>query len=98
MTERALYRLLTFHVPDLMSIFFSLGPRPFVIFRNKIFKVRGCYPSPHPTSCGSHLVGCPRLLIQYTRSYPPCLEVVSSFRNLRTPHAVMTRNSFNVDI
>jgi len=29
------------------------------------------------------LVGCPRLLIQYIRSYPPYLEAVSSVCNLR---------------
>jgi len=36
------------------------------------------------------LVGAPRLLIQYIRSYPPYLEAVSSFRNPRTRHAVVT--------
>jgi hypothetical protein len=35
-------------------------------------------------------VGCPRLLIQYIRSYPPYLEAVSSIRNPRTRHAVVT--------
>jgi hypothetical protein len=29
----------------------------------------------------STLVGCPRLLIQYIRSYPSYLEAVSSIRN-----------------
>jgi hypothetical protein len=36
-------------------------------------------------------IGCPRLLIQYIRSYPPYLEAVSSIRNLRTRHAMVTR-------
>jgi hypothetical protein len=40
-------------------------------------------------------VGCPRLLIQYIRSYPPCPEAVSSIRNLMTRHAVVTRDPLN---
>ena len=28
-------------------------------------------PSPNPQTGGPHLVGCPRLLIQFIRSYPP---------------------------
>jgi hypothetical protein len=39
------------------------------------------------------LVGCPRLLIQYIRSYPPYLEVVSSIRTL---HAVVKSDPLNV--
>jgi hypothetical protein len=35
------------------------------------------------------IFGCPRLLIQYIGSYPPCLEAVSSIRNLRTRHAMV---------
>jgi hypothetical protein len=41
-------------------------------------------------------VGCPRLLIQYIRSYLPYLEAFYSIRNLRTRHAVMTRDPPNV--
>jgi hypothetical protein len=37
-----------------------------------------------PPSLERHFVDCPRLLIQYIRSYPPCLEAVSSFQILRT--------------
>jgi len=36
------------------------------------------------------LVGYPPLLIQYIRSYSPHLEAVSSIRNRRTRHAVVT--------
>jgi hypothetical protein len=52
--------------------------------------VRSCYPAPNPQGGGPPLVGCPRLLIQYIRSYPPYLEAVSSVRNVRTRHAVVT--------
>jgi hypothetical protein len=45
---------------------------------------------------GPPLVGCPRLLIQYIRSYPPYLEVVSSICNLRTRHAMVTRDPHNM--
>jgi hypothetical protein len=38
----------------------------------------------------------PRLLIQYIRSYPPYLETISSIRNLRTCHAVVTREDIDV--
>jgi hypothetical protein len=46
---------------------------------------------------GPPLVVCPRLLIQYIRSYPPYLEGVSSNRNLRTRHAIVTRGPPNMD-
>jgi hypothetical protein len=39
---------------------------------------------PNPRAGGPPLVGCPRPLIQYIRSYPPYLETISSIRNLRT--------------
>jgi hypothetical protein len=42
------------------------------------------------------LIGCPQLLIQYIRSYPPYLEAISSIRNLRTLHAVVTRDPPNM--
>jgi hypothetical protein len=35
------------------------------------------------------------LLIQHIRSYPPYLEAVSSIRNLRTRHAVVTVYQLN---
>jgi hypothetical protein len=49
-------------------------------------------PTPNPQAGGPLLVGCPRLLIEHIRSYPPYLEGVSSIRNLRTRHAVATRD------
>jgi hypothetical protein len=48
---------------------------------------------PNSQAGGLPLMGCPRLLSQYIRSYPPYLEAVSSIRNLRTRHAVVTRGS-----
>jgi hypothetical protein len=55
-------------------------------------------PRRTPQAGGPPLVGCPRLLIQYIRSYPPYLEAVSSIRNLRTRHAVVTRDPPNMVI
>jgi hypothetical protein len=55
-------------------------------------------PTPNPQAGGSLLDGCPRLLIQYIRSCPPYLEAVSSIRNLRTGHAVVTRDPLNIQV
>jgi hypothetical protein len=64
-----------------------------VVFRNKFIFLRRVVVSPSfsPQAGGPPFVGCPRLLIQYIRSYPPKLEGVSSIHNLRTRHAVVTR-------
>jgi hypothetical protein len=53
-------------------------------------------PTPNPQAGGPPLVGCPRLLMQYVRSFPPNLEGVSSIRNLWTRHAVVTRDPPNM--
>jgi hypothetical protein len=45
----------------------------------------------NPQTGGPLLLGCPLLLIQYILSYSPYLEAVSSIRDLRTRHAVVTR-------
>jgi hypothetical protein len=58
--------------------------------------VRSCSPTPNPQAGGPPLVGCPRLLIQYIRSYPLNLEADSSIRNLRTRHTVVTRDPPNM--
>jgi hypothetical protein len=70
------------------------GPRLLEIFRNRLIFYFEELLAPLPTSVarGPPLVGCPQLLIQYIRSYPPYLEAVSFIRNLRTRHAVVTRN------
>jgi hypothetical protein len=49
-----------------------------------------------PQAGGPSLVGCPRLLIQYIRSYLPYLEAVSSIRNVKTRHAAVTRDPPNM--
>jgi hypothetical protein len=46
--------------------------------------VRGCSHTPNPPAGEPSFAGCPRLLIQYTASYPPYLEAFSSIRNLGT--------------
>jgi hypothetical protein len=56
----------------------------------------GVSPPPNPQAGGSPTVGCPRLLIQYIRSYPPNLEPVSSVRNPRTRHTVVTVDPLNM--
>jgi hypothetical protein len=49
--------------------------RSFGTFRNKqIFTVRVVSPTPNPKAGGPPLAGCPWLLIQYIRSYPPYPE------------------------
>jgi hypothetical protein len=54
-------------------------------------------PKPKPQAEGPPLVGCPRLFIQYIRSYAPYLEVVSFIRHLRTRHAVVTMDPINME-
>jgi hypothetical protein len=69
------------------------------MFRNKLGVLRWWVfsPQPNPQAGEPTPVGCPRLLIHYIRSYPPYLEAVSSIRNLRTRHAVVTRDPLNMD-
>jgi hypothetical protein len=51
---------------------------------------------PNPQAGGPPIVGSPQLLIQYIHSYPPKLEGVSSICNLRTRHAMVTRDPPNM--
>jgi hypothetical protein len=76
----------------------NLSLRPFVTFRNKIIFLQWGVGSstPNPQAGGPLLVGSPRLLMQYIYIYPPYLEAVSSIRNLRTRHAVVTRDPLNM--
>jgi hypothetical protein len=71
-------------------------PRSFVTFRIKFIFLLWVVPTPNPQAWGPPLVGSPRLLIQYIRNYLPYLEAVSSNRNLRTRHAVVTRDAPNM--
>jgi hypothetical protein len=75
------------------------GPRLLVYFRNKFIFLRWgiVIPTPNPQAGGPPLFGSPRLLIQYILSHPPYLEGVFSIRNLRTPHAVVTRDPPNME-
>jgi hypothetical protein len=52
---------------------------------------------PNPETGGPPLVGCPRLIIRYIRSYHPYLEAVFSIGNLRTRHAMVTRDPLNME-
>jgi hypothetical protein len=55
-----------------------------VNFRNKLTFYGEELLAPRPTQAGGPpLAGCPRLLIQYIRSYLPYLEAVFSIRNLK---------------
>jgi hypothetical protein len=75
-----------------------LCPTLLVIFRNKLIFYGEELLAPRPTPAeGPPLVGCLRLLIYYIRSYPPYMEAVSSIRNLRTRHAVVTKGPPNMD-
>jgi hypothetical protein len=56
-------------------------------------KIRGRNPHIKERTLGN----APKnLLIQYIRSYPPYLEAVSSIHNLRTHHAMVTRDPPNM--
>ena len=101
-SEPALYRLLTFHVPKKMFLFCCLlrdtssrntphpgDPSGGVKFTSRLFCLQRKHltlwvflnmgfhgeallaPRPTPQVGGPHLVGCPRLLIQFICSYPP---------------------------
>jgi hypothetical protein len=48
-------------------------------------------PTPNPKAGGPPLVGSPRLLSRYFRSYSPYLEAVFSKRNLKTRHNLVAR-------
>jgi hypothetical protein len=47
---------------------------------------------------GPPLVDCPQLLLQYIHSYTPYLEAVSSIRNRRMRHAMVTRDPPNMEM
>jgi hypothetical protein len=87
-----LKRLLTFHVTNLISIFRCLlCAKESVHFQDCVeYFFTSCFwqlgvisVAPNPKAGGPPPVGCPWLLIQYISRYPPCLEAVSSIRQLR---------------
>jgi hypothetical protein len=89
-------------IPSLKSIIQIISPCPrlLVSFRNKIifYGEELLAPTPNPHAVGPLIVGRPRLLIEYIRSYPPYLEAVSSIRIMRTRHALVTRNPPNMEL
>jgi hypothetical protein len=107
MSEPALCRLLTIHVPTLMPILLSfcrLSKESVQVrgllwhFVTTFFLRRGVVSlTPNSQAGEPSLVGYPVLLIQCILSYPPYLEAVSSIRNLRTRHAVVTRDPPNME-
>jgi hypothetical protein len=97
MIEPAPYRLLTFHVPNLMSIFLSLGrlsKESFVTFCNKLMFYGEDLLAPRPTSkLGDQPLSAVRdCLFNIFAAALPYLEAISS---LTTRHAVMTRVALN---
>jgi hypothetical protein len=90
-----------------MSIFFSLGRLcresvqvrgPLWHFVKNLFLGRGVvYARPNLYAGGPPLVGCTLLFIQYIHSYPAYLEAVSSIRNLRTRHGIVTRDPLDME-
>jgi hypothetical protein len=63
----------------LLKLYQRISPRPrlCVVFRNMVkFTVRVVSTSLNPQAGGPPLVGCPRLLIQCIRSYPPYPKAV----------------------
>jgi len=80
-SEPALYWLLTFHIPNRMYLFRCFGRTEVLI---QVPCKRSCFAKkpvfygeelstlrPTNPAGGPPLVGCPRLLIQYIRRYPP---------------------------
>jgi hypothetical protein len=59
--------------------------------------IRSLSPMSNPQAGELPFVGCQRLLIQHIRSYPPYLETVYSIRNVRTRHAMVTRDPIDVE-
>jgi hypothetical protein len=68
------------------------GPRLLENFRNKLIFYGEELAPCNPKAGGPLLVGRPRLLIQYIHGCPAYVEGVVSIRNLRTRHAVVTRD------
>ena len=102
-SEPALYRLLTFHIPNLMSLFRCLayqsinpGLRQVFLFHNTASFYGEELSTPHPAPKQedhplSAVCGC--LFNVFTAT----LHIVgrSSFHNLRTHHAMVTRTQFS---
>jgi hypothetical protein len=66
------------------------------LFWSDFFQSRTVSSRPNIQAGGPPSVGHPGLLIHYIRSYTPYLAAVFPVRNLRTRHAVVTRDSLNM--
>jgi hypothetical protein len=64
--------------------------------KQSFFHGEGLLPLAQPLTRGPPLVGCPRLLIQHIRNYPPHLETVPSICNRRMRIAVVTGTHMNM--
>jgi hypothetical protein len=81
---------------EMYELWSSSLTRLLVILRNKlIFKVRSCQSHAQPKSWRT--TPC-RLLIQYIRSYAPIWRPSPPSANLRTRHAVVTRDPLNMEL
>jgi hypothetical protein len=96
LSEPTLYRLLAFHIPNLVSIFLSLGHLSkesiqvcdslwHFITSSFFLWWGGVSRMPNTKSGGLPLVGPLLLLIQYIHSCPLYLKAVSSIFTLRAP-------------
>jgi hypothetical protein len=84
-SEPDLYKLLTFQVPNLISVFRrldnlskeSISVRGSCVFFINLFFLRWgvVSPTPNPQAGGPHLVVRPRRLIQYIHSWRPTLHL-----------------------
>jgi hypothetical protein len=76
----------------------SLKQSSTVVTNIEFYGGRVVSPPHNPQAGGPFTVGCSRLPIQYIRSYPPYLEAISSIRNPRTHHAMVTVDPLNMGI
>jgi hypothetical protein len=83
------------HFPQMRSFIQSIHPSPRPFVRSLFFLRQGAV-SPMLQAGGPPPAGCSQLLIQYICTYPPYLEAVSSIRNLRMCHTVVTRDPLNM--
>jgi hypothetical protein len=98
--EPALYKLLTFHNPNLISIFCRLGHlskesvqvRGSIVFfiTNLLFTVKGCYPHAQPPSWRTTHCRLSAAAYSIYAQLPSVAGRCSSIRNPRTCHAVVT--------
>jgi hypothetical protein len=88
--------------PDRSCLYRRISPVPSLLclVRNMVKFLRWgiVRTSPNPKAESPPLVGCPRLLIQYIRSYRSLSGVRSSIRKLRTRPAMVTGTHLSLDI